>query len=48
MKIKKTRANSSTDWQEKIIIGIKALAFLSALFELVKEVFKFLKEMGVF
>ena len=48
MKIKKTRANSSTDWREKIITGIKALAFLSALFELVKEIFKFLKEMGAF
>lgn len=48
MKIKKTRENSSTDWREKIITGIKALAFLSALFELVKEIFKFLKDLGVF
>ncbi|QNF32034.1 hypothetical protein HUW51_04565 [Adhaeribacter swui] len=48
MRIKKTRENPSTNWREKIVIGIKAIAFLSALFELIKGIFLFLKDMGVF
>ncbi len=48
MKTKKTQEKPPVNWREKIITGMKAIAFLSALFELVKEIFKFLKDIGVF
>ena len=51
METKKTKEDSSpvkpsVDWKEKIIIGIKAIAFLSAMFELIKEIYKFFKDIG--
>ncbi|WP_158267523.1 hypothetical protein [Adhaeribacter arboris] len=48
MKTRKTREKPSAYWREIILTGIKAIAFLSAVFELVKEVYKFLKDIGVF
>lgn len=48
METKRTKRKPSVNWREKIITGMKALAFLSALFELIKEVYKFLRDVGVF
>jgi small neutral amino acid transporter SnatA (MarC family) len=48
METKRTKRKPSINWREKIITGMKAIAFLSALFELVKEVYKFLRDVGVF
>ena len=46
METKETKEKPSIDWREKIITGIKAIAFLSAMFELIKEVYQFLKDIG--
>ncbi|QMU26929.1 hypothetical protein [Adhaeribacter radiodurans] len=48
MKTRKTQEKPSSHWREKIITGIKAIAFLSAVFELVKGIYTFLKDIGVF
>ncbi|MDQ4141519.1 MAG: hypothetical protein M3142_13500 [Bacteroidota bacterium] len=46
MKTRKTQEKPSA-WREVLITGIKAIAFLSAVFELVKGIYKFLVEIGV-
>ncbi|MDQ3291274.1 MAG: hypothetical protein M3Q05_08300 [Bacteroidota bacterium] len=46
MKTRKTQEKSSA-WREILITGIKAIAFLSAVFELVKGIYIFLKDIGV-
>ncbi len=47
MKTKKTKEKTLIGWREKILTGIKAIAFLSAVFELVKKVYEFLKDVGL-
>lgn len=48
MKTRKTQEKPSSYWRDKILTGMKAIAFLSAVFELVKKVYEFLKDIGVF